>query len=47
MLDIEKENLDARINRAQSYLALEDFEKAKQDFSEAHEMDRSNQKVIW
>ena len=46
VLEIDSENLEARINRAQSHLTNQNFDQAKSDFAKAHELDRSNQKVI-
>ena len=46
VLDIESENLEARINRGYAYLLTEEYDFAKNDFSKAHEMDRSNQRVF-
>jgi DnaJ family protein C protein 3 len=46
VLDIQEELLEARILRAESYLARDEFERAKNDFQQAYESDRQNQRVL-
>jgi tetratricopeptide (TPR) repeat protein len=46
VLNIQEELLEARILRAESYLAIDEFEKAKNDFQQAYESDRQNERVV-
>lgn len=45
VLDLDSENLDARLNRAESLLATDEFERAKNDFKICHDQDRNNERV--
>lgn len=45
VLKIEENNGEALANRADAYLSMEEFEKAKHDFKKAHDTDNQNQRV--
>ncbi|KAI8898124.1 hypothetical protein BC833DRAFT_526239 [Globomyces pollinis-pini] len=44
-LEIESADLEARINRGETYLELEKFDEALNDFKTAHETDRQNPRI--
>jgi DnaJ family protein C protein 3 len=46
VLEIQDAFLEARIIRAECYLAKDEFEKAKNDFQQAYESDRENERVL-
>ncbi|KAJ3275817.1 hypothetical protein HK104_003831, partial [Borealophlyctis nickersoniae] len=45
-LDIDENNLNALIYRAEAKMAAEDYEAAMRDFQKAHELDKQNQRII-
>jgi tetratricopeptide (TPR) repeat protein len=45
VLQIQENNGEALANRADAYLSMDEFEKAKHDFKKAHDNDNQNQRV--
>ena len=45
VLKSEENNGEALANRADAYLSMDEFEKAKHDFKKAHDTDNQNQRV--
>ncbi|CAG8438256.1 580_t:CDS:2 [Ambispora leptoticha] len=44
-LNLDPENLDALINRAEAYILIEDYEAAIRDYTKAHEIDGRDERV--
>ena len=46
VLQLDENNVDALVNRAEAYMEKEDYQEAMADYKKAHEVDRNNRKVV-